>query len=140
MSILHKIEPRCVVDFEHTVTDIIECHKGNSGFPNAEDYDITDEEIQDYIYDKQRILDREEERCKNLVIPGIILVMPVIVLSGFGNGVALLLLGVFIGIVLMLLYFILMRAIDRHQLKKMYDSNIEEYIRDVMNFNDKKSI
>lgn len=137
MSILHSIKPRCVVDFEHMVTGIMESYKDNPDFPLAEEYGTTDEEVRDYVYDKQRILDREEERSKNLVVPGIILVMPVIILSGFGNGVVLLLLGVFIGVVLMLAYFMLMHASDKRRLKKMYDSRIEEYIKAVIGFDEK---
>lgn len=63
--------------------------------------------------------------------------MPVIILSGFGNGVVLLLLGVFIGVVLMLAYFMLMHASDKRRLKKMYDSRIEEYIKAVIGFDEK---
>lgn len=137
MSILHSIKPRCVVDFEHMVTGIMESYKDNPDFPRTEEYGTTDEEVRDYVYDKQRILDREEERSKNLVVPGIILVMPVIILSGFGNGVVLLLLGVFIGVVLMLAYFMLMNASDKRRLKKMYDSRIEEYIKAVIGFDEK---
>lgn len=119
------------------VTGIMESYKDNPDFPRAEEYGTTDEEVRDYVYDKQRILDREEERSKNLVVPGIILVMPVIILSGFGNGVVLLLLGVFIGVVLMLAYFMLMHASDKRRLKKMYDSRIEEYIKAVIGFDEK---
>lgn len=139
MSILHSIKPRCVVDFEHKVAGIIENHKDNPDFPRVEDYGTTDEEVRDYVYDKQRILDREEERSKNLVVPGIILVMPVIIMSGFGNGVVLLLSGVFLGVVLMLAYFMLMHAVDKRRLMKMYDSRIEEYINALIEFDSKSA-
>lgn len=140
MSILHSIRPRCVVDFEHKVTDIIERYKDNPGFPKVEDYGTTDDKVRDYVYDKQRILDRKEERSKNLVVPGIILVMPVIVLSGFGNSVVLLLAGVFVGVMLMLLYFILMHVIDKRLLNKMYDYGIEKYIKAIISYDDNKSV
>lgn len=47
------------------------------------------------------------------------------------------LLGVFIGVVLMLAYFMLMHASDKRRLKKMYDSRIEEYIKAVIGFDEK---
>ena len=134
MSILHSIKPRCVVDFEHMVTGIMESYKDNPDFPRAEEYGTTDEEVRDYVYDKQRILDREEERKTNLVVPGIILVMPVIILSGFGNSMKILLAGVFAGVTLMILYFAIVRFLDRCKLKKMYDERIENFIQVVTNY------
>ena len=137
MSILHTIEQRAVLDWEHAVSGKIERNKQKEGFPKAEGFGVTDAEVSDYIYDKQRILDRGEERRKNFIVSGILLVMPIIVLSAFGNGVSLLLAGVAAGIVLMVAYFIIMRAIDDGMLKKMADERIEKYIRAVMDFEEK---
>ena len=98
-----------LIDWEHSITDKMERNKGELGFPRPEDFDITEDDVKNYVYDKQRILDREEERKTNLVVPGIILVMPVIILSGFGNSMKILLAGVFAGVALMILYFAIVR-------------------------------
>ena len=127
MSILHTIEQRAVLDWEHAVSGKIERNKQKEGFPKAEGFGVTDAEVSDYIYDRR----------KNLIVPGILLVMPIIVLSAFGNGVSLLLAGVAAGIVLMVAYFIIMRAVDDGMLKKMADERIEKYIRAVMDFEEK---
>ena len=119
MSILHTIEPRRVMDWEHAVNSKIEEGAGVPGFPDPEDYGLSDDEVRDYVYDKQRVLDRGEERRKSLVVPGIILVMPVIILSGFGNSTTILFIGVALGIVFTMLYFIIMNAFDKSQLKKL---------------------
>ena len=125
------------MDWEQTITDKIDRNRNAKGFPAAEDFGTTDDDVKDYIYDKQRILDREEERKKSLTIPGIILVMPVIIISGFGEGVNLLLLGVLLGVILMLLYFVLMKSLDKNKLKKIYDSDIEDYIAAVTKYKEK---
>ena len=135
----YNINKRCmnkslIKDWEHTVTEKISSNKDTAGFPVPEDYNTTEDEVREYAYDKQRILDRDEERKKHLVIPGIILVMPVIILSYFGDGTAILLLGVGIGVVLALLYYAVMRLIDKLQLKRMYNADVEKYIEAVMEY------
>ena len=80
------------------------------------------------------MLDREEERKTNLVVPGIILVMPVIIMSGFGEGTELLLGGVLAGVILMLAYFAIMKAIDKRKIAGMYDKDIENYIEALERF------
>ena len=123
-----------LIDWEHSITDKMERNKGELGFPRPEDFGITEDDVKNYVYDKQRILDREEERKTNLVVPGIILVMPVIILSGFGNSMKILLAGVFAGVALMILYFAIVRFLDRCKLKKMYDERIENFIQVVTNY------
>ena len=125
-----------LTDWEHSIKNKIERNKECPSFPHAEDYGITDKEAEDYIYDKQRILDRAEERQKKFVIPGIILVMPVIILSGFGNSTTILFIGVALGIVFTMLYFIIMNAFDKSQLKKLHDEKIERYINAVEKFSE----
>ena len=123
-----KLQP----DWENIVYNMIEDHKGDDGFPLPEDYGTTEADVKDYIYDKQRILDRMEERSKNLLVPGILLVMPVIILSGFGDGLKILLSGVFAGVLLTMLYFVVAKAVDKRKLKNMRDETIEKYISKLM--------
>ena len=125
-----------LTDWEHSIKNKIERNKECPSFPHAEDYGITNKEAEDYIYDKQRILDRAEERQKKFVIPGIILVMPVIILSGFGNSTTILFIGVALGIVFTTLYFVIMNALDKGQLKKLHDEKIERYINAVERFSE----
>lgn len=130
------METRTIIDWEHSIKEKIENCNGKDGFPRAEDFGVTNSDVTDYIYDKQRILDREEDRRKHLVVPGILLVMPVIVLSGFGEGTVILLIGVLLGVVLMIAYFALMRISDKNKLKKMFNSAIEKYLAEVEKFKD----
>ena len=60
------METRQIIDWEHAVKEKIESCKGKYGFPNAGDFGVTDKEVADYVYDKQRILDREDDRRKHL--------------------------------------------------------------------------
>ena len=130
------METKMQSDWENVVYSIIEDHKNDDGFPHPEDYGTTEADVKDYIYDKQRILDRAEERQKKFVVPGIILVMPVIILSGFGNSTTILFIGVALGIVFTMLYFVIMNALDKSQLKKLHDEKIERYINAVERFSE----
>ena len=130
------MDKKSVADWEHTVIEKMERNKGVAGFPEPKDYNTTEAEVKDYTYDKQRILDRDEERKKNLVIPGILLVMPVIILSYFGDGTTLLLFGVAFGVVLALLYYAVMRLVDNIKIKRIYNADVEEYIEAVLSYKD----
>ena len=116
------------------MTDKMDSCKNIDGCPQPEDFGTTEADVKDYVYDKQRVLDREEERKTNLVVPGIILVMPVIIMSGFGEGTELLLGGVLAGVILMLAYFAIMKALDKRKIAGMYDKDIENYIEALERF------
>lgn len=131
---MKKLNIRRGVDWEHSVTDKMDSCKNIDGCPQPEDFGTTEADVKDYAYDKQRVLDREEERKTNLVVPGIILVMPVIIMSGFGEGTELLLGGVLAGVILMLAYFAIMKAIDKRKIAGMYDKGIENYIEALERF------
>lgn len=131
---MKKLNIRRGVDWEHSVTDKMDSCKNIDGCPQPEDFGTTEADVKDYAYDKQRVLDREEERKTNLVVPGIILVMPVIIMSGFGEGTELLLGGVLAGVILMLAYFAIMKAIDKRKIAGMYDKDIDNYIEALERF------
>lgn len=131
---MKKLNIRRGVDWEHSVTDKMDSCKNIDGCPQPEDFGTTEADVKDYVYDKQRVLDREEERKTNLVVPGIILVMPVIIMSGFGEGTELLLGGVLAGVILMLAYFAIMKALDKRKIAGMYDKDIENYIEALERF------
>ena len=128
------METRALIDWEHTITAKIENNRDKENFPKPESFGITENEVKDYIYDKQRILDREEERSKKLIVPGMLLVLPIIVLSGFGQGIKLLLYGVAMGVVLMMLYFAVMKLINKTKLNRMANPDIEKYLDAVTRF------
>ena len=129
-----RMEKMRYTDWEHSITEKIDSYKACDDFPRPEDFGTTENYVKDYVYDKQRILDRGEERSRNLVIPGIILVMPVIILSGFGEGVKILLIGVLLGVIFTMLYFAIAKAIDKRRLNKMYDGDAERYIQAVSDY------
>ena len=131
---MKKLNIRRGVDWEHSVTDKMDSCKNIDGCPQPEDFGKTEADEKDYAYDKQRVLDREEERKTNLVVPGIILVMPVIIMSGFGEGTELLLGGVLAGVILMLAYFAIMKALDKRKIAGMYDRDIQNYIEALERF------
>ena len=74
------------------------------------------------------------EHTLKLVVPGIILVMPPIILSAFRNDTLTLLFGVVLGLLLVFIYNAIMRAIDNMDIRKMRRDEIEEYITAVMDY------
>lgn len=129
-------ELRKTIDWEHSLLNKIDRNKDKENFPAPGQFGITEDEVKEYAYDLQRILDREEERKSKLVLPGIILVLPPIVLSAFRNDTTTLLLGVAIGLVLVFAYYSIMRFIDRKDIKKMRRPEIDKYIQAVMDYDD----
>lgn len=116
------------------ITSAMKINGGNEKFPVLEDYGITKDEFDDYVIEKQDILDCMEERKTHLAVPGTILVIPVVVVSLFTYSVTGLLAGVAAGVVLAGGYMLAMKAADRRRLNKLYDERIERYIDDILNF------
>ena len=55
-------------DMEHRVRKIIADHRGEAGFPDLESYGVTEKQFDDYLFDKQAIIDDDESLKKNLQI------------------------------------------------------------------------
>ena len=70
-------------DFEHKVTDKMKKYADRVDFPKVEDYGITRMELDDYLFDKQAILDMAGTPRTKMTVGGIITLLPVIVLSAF---------------------------------------------------------
>lgn len=121
--------------WEHRISNAIRNYKDNDDFPQLNDYGIAREEFDDYLVEKQYILDRLENRKSSLVVPGALLVLPVIVISMFTDSVTGLFAGVGIGVAFAAGYVLTLNASDRKKLDKLYDERIEKYIEDVLNYN-----
>lgn len=123
-----------VYDFEHMVTEKIDKFAGFDGFPKMEDYGITKDDVDDYLFEKQAILDDEANLTKKYTICGTLIVLPVIAISAFSEGVKALLIGVGAGLLLCLLYVALKRLFDIAKLKKVALPGVEHFVRDILAF------
>lgn len=99
-------------DYQHRVESKIEKYGGKEGFPSMEEREITREDLTDYLFDQQAILDSGGSLKTRMVICGLCYVLPLLVLSAFpekslpwgkwtvlvGIGIGAVLFGIYVGL------------------------------------------
>ena len=129
-----------IIDYEHVVTDKIAAHTGDPGFPDITDYGITRKQLDDYLFDKQALIDSLGSEKSQYTQAGILIVLPVIVAAAFpekslpGGALGGSLISIGIGIMLALLASGLQRLVRRIRIKRLHDARIENYIAQVLNY------
>lgn len=121
-------------NWERRISNAIRNYKDSDGFPRLSSYGVEQAEFDDYVVEKQYLLDRLEQRKGSFVVPGALLIMPVVVISMFTDSVTGLVAGVFAGVVLATTYLFTMNAKDKKKLRKLYDERIERYIDAVLDY------
>lgn len=121
-------------NWERHISNAIRTYKDNDSFPKLSSYGIERTEFDDYVVEKQYLLDRLERRKTSLAIPGTLLILPVVAISMFTDSVTGLFAGVSAGVVFAATYMFSLNAIDKKRLRKLYDEKIEQYINDVLSF------
>lgn len=119
-------------DFEHSVTDKIARNKDNRLFPQIEKYGITNDELSDYLFEKQAILDSDADLRKKYTIYGFLLIIPVIVAQTFVNGALPLLMSLAVGACFCGVYWIVSRLLRKWKLKRISTPKLVKYIDDVL--------
>lgn len=119
-------------DYEHIMLNKLEKYKGCAGFPCLSDYGITEEEMGDYLFERQRIIDSDGDLKKIYTLYGILLLAPVIVMSAFANGVNALMEGLGIGAVLCLIYWGIKKVVNMVRLKRISTPDIDRFINDLL--------
>lgn len=127
-------------DYSHSVTNRIDQHGDEPNFPNMEKFGFDRYALDDYLFDKQAILDSPGSTRTQLTQGGIMLTLPLIVLSAFPDdkiteGIDPFFFGLGIGIVLLILWRIIIKIIIYVRLKKINRPEIEDYIEEVLNYN-----
>lgn len=130
------------IDFQQRVSRKIQLNKTYSDFPKAEDYGITESELSDYLFDKQAILDSEGSPRSQYTVAGILIVLPVIIISAFSEkdlpwGRWSLFVGLGIGLALAGCVKYLIKLLIRIRLKRMTNKKIDDYIHAVLNYQSK---
>ena len=130
------------IDFQQRVNRKIQLNKTYSDFPKAEDYGITESELSDYLFNKQAILDSEGSPRSQYTVAGILIVLPVIIISAFSEkdlpwGRWSLFVGLGIGLALAGCVKYLVKLLIRIRLKRMANTKIDDYIHAVLNYQSK---
>lgn len=123
-------------DFEHKVREHIDFCKDIDGSPKMENYDFTKDEFEDYLFDKQAILDMEGSKRTQYTVAGTLIVLPVIIVSAIPVDNLpyrqwILLLSILLGLLVFLFVKSLLKMIISVRLKKMSNPAIDKYIRDI---------
>ncbi len=137
---IREPEKQFVDDYEHRVTGKISRYGERSGFPRMEDYGVSRAELDDYLFDKQAVMDSVGSVRSQLTVGGFLTVLPVLVLSGFPNTSVVYAKGQAVATVaalaLGLLIALLVRAVQqlivRFRLARMKNPKLETYIKAVL--------
>ena len=70
-------------DMEHRVRKVIAEHRDDAGFPQLEDYGVSEEQFDDYMFYKQAIIDDIDSLRKKYTIYSIIFIAPFVVMAFF---------------------------------------------------------
>ncbi len=123
-------------DMEHRVRKVIAEHREEAGFPKLEDYGVSEEEFDDYLFDKQAVIDDIDSLKKKYTIYSIIFIIPFVVIAFYETTVRNTLIATGSGLLLCLAYYLLTLLVRKIRMSRMNNSAIERYITDVMKYQD----
>lgn len=123
-------------DMEHRVRKVIAEHREEAGFPKLEDYGVSEEEFDDYLFDKQAVIDDIDSLKKKYTIYSIIFIIPFVVIAFYETTVRNTLMATGCGLLLCLAYYLLTLLVRKIRMSRMNNEAIERYITDVMKYQD----
>ena len=137
---LREPEKQILDDFEHKVTNKMQKYGDEPDFPKLENYGLTRMELDDYLFDKQAILDMGGSKRTQLTVGGFITVIPVLILSCFPdkspiyeNGKAMTtIIAIIIGLLLACFCKALLQMVILYRVNKHKETKMETYIKAVL--------
>lgn len=137
---LREPEKQILDDFEHKVTNKMQKYGDEPDFPKLENYGLTRMELDDYLFDKQAILDMGGSKRTQLTVGGFITVIPVLILSCFPdkspiyeNGKAMTtIIAIIIGLLLACFCKALLQMVILYRVNKYKDTKMETFIKAVL--------
>ena len=137
---LREPEKQILDDFEHKVTNKMQKYGDEPDFPKLEDYGLTRMELDDYLFDKQAILDMGGSKRTQLTVGGFVTVIPVLILSCFPdkspiyeNGKAMTtIIAIIIGLLLACFCKALLQMVILYRVNKHKETKMETFIKAVL--------
>lgn len=137
---LREPEKQILDDFEHKVTNKMQKYGDEPDFPKLENYGLTRMELDDYLFDKQAILDMGGSKRTQLTVGGFITVIPVSILSCFPdkspiyeNGKAMTtIIAIIIGLLLACFCKALLQMAILYRVNKHKETKMETFIKAVL--------
>ena len=137
---LREPEKQILDDFEHKVTNKMQKYGDEPDFPKLENYGLTRMELDDYLFNKQAILDMGGSKRTQLTVGGFITVIPVLILSCFPdkspiyeNGKAMTtIIAIIIGLLLACFCKALLQMVILYRVNKHKETKMETFIKAVL--------
>lgn len=137
---LREPEKQILDDFEHKVTNKMQKYGDEPDFPKLENYGLTRMELDDYLFDKQAILDMGGSKRTQLTVGGFVTVIPVLILSCFPdkspiyeNGKAMTtIIAIIIGLLLASFCKALLQMVILYRVNKHKETKMETFIKAVL--------
>ena len=124
-------------DMEHRVHEIIARNREREGFPQLEDYGVTEDDFEDYVFYKQAVMDDVDSLRKKYTVYAIIFIIPFVVLSFYETSVVNCLIGFGCGIVLTFIYYLITVLVRKIRISRLHNEEIERYLTDVLKWDEK---
>ena len=124
-------------DMDHRVHEIIARNREREGFPQLEDYGVTEDDFEDYIFYKQAVIDDVDSLRKKYTVYAIIFILPFVVMSFFETNVKNFLIGLGCGIVLTIIYYFITILVHKIRISRLHNEEIERYLADVLKWDEK---
>ena len=137
---LREPEKQILDDFEHKVTNKMQKYGDEPDFPKLENYGLTRMELDDYLFDKQAILDMGGSKRTQLTVGGFVTVIPVLILSCFPdkspiyeNGKAMTtIIAIIIGLLLACFCKALLQMVILYRVNKHKETKMETFVKAVL--------
>ena len=137
---LREPEKQILDDYEHKVTNKMQKYGDEPDFPKLENYGLTRMELDDYLFDKQAILDMGGSKRTQLTVGGFVTVIPVLILSCFPdkspiyeNGKAMTtIIAIIIGLLLACFCKALLQMVILYRVNKHKETKMETFIKAVL--------
>ena len=121
-------------DMEHQVRKVIAQNRDAAGFPQLDDYGVSEDEFDDYLFYKQAVIDDVDSLRRKYTVYSVIFILPFVVMSFFKTNITNFLIAVGCGFVLCIIYYLLTILIHKIRMSRLNNEAIERYIADVMKF------
>ena len=137
---LREPEKQILDDFEHKVTNKMQKYGDEPDFPKLENYGLTRMELDDYLFDKQAILDMGGSKRTQLTVGGFITVIPVLILSCFPDKSPIYenvkamttIIAIIIGLLLACFCKALLQMVILYRVNKQKETKMETFIKAVL--------
>lgn len=126
-------------DMDHRVHEIIARNREREGFPQLEDYGVSEDDFEDYIFYKQAVIDDVDSLRKKYTIYAIIFILPFVVMSFYDTTMENFLIAVGCGFALTIIYYLITILVHKIRLSRLRNEEIERYLTDVLKWDEKNN-